>query len=188
MPMSEAVQFFTKEVVKELNKTIVVLDTETTGFSQYNDRIIEFGAIKLINGREVDSMSVLMNPQIPIPSSSSCVHGIVDSMVADKPTEQYYAPKIAEFISGADLIVGHNVAFDIRFLEQMFMRNGLVFNYKYLDTLKFSKKIFNRAPNHKLTTLAEYLGIEIKDAHRALADVETTVWLLRHLAYQVMKY
>ena len=52
MPMSEAVQFFTKEVVKELNKTIVVLDTETTGFSQYNDRIIEFGAIKLINGNK----------------------------------------------------------------------------------------------------------------------------------------
>ena len=133
-------------------------------------------------------MSVLINPRMHIPSSSSSVHGIIDTMVANEPTEEYYAPKIADFLSDASLIVGHNVSFDVRFLEQMFIRNNLVFNYKYLDTLKFAKTIFNRAPNHKLTTLAEYLNIEVKDAHRALADVETTVWLLRHLAYQVMKY
>lgn len=185
--LSEAIQFLTKDIVKELNKTIVVLDTETTGFSQYNDRIIEFGAIKLVGGREVDSMSVLMNPCMCIPSRSTEIHGICDSMVCDKPTESFYAPKISEFIDGADLIVGHNVSFDIRFLEQMFIRNGLNFNCRYLDTLKFAKKIFPKAPNHKLTTLAEYLNIQVKDAHRALADVETTVWVLRHLAYQVMK-
>lgn len=185
--LSEGIQFFTKEIVKELNKTIVVLDIETTGFSQYNDRIVEFGAIKLVNGKQVDSMSMLINPCIHIPSKVVEVHGIDDTMVATSPSEEYFAPKIAEFLEGSALIVAHNAAFDIRFLEQMFIRNNLTFDYKYLDTLKFAKKIFPMSPNHKLSTLAEYLNIEIKEVHRALSDVETTVWLLRHLAYRVMK-
>ena len=185
--MSKGVEFLTKDVVRELNNTIIVLDTETTGFSQYRDRIVEFGAIKLVNGREVDSMSILINPGIHIPDEVVKVHGIDDKMVQNEPLEDYYVPKIADFVRGASYIVGHNVGFDIRFLEQMFLRNGYSFDCEYIDTLKFAKKIFNKAPNHKLTTLAEYLNIEIKDAHRALADVETTVWVLRHLAYQVMK-
>ena len=185
--MSKSVEFLTKDVVKKLNNTIVVLDTETTGFSQYRDRIVEFGAIKLINGREVDSMSILINPGIHIPEDVVKVHGINDRMVQDEPFEDYFVPKIADFIRGASYLVGHNASFDIRFLEQMFLRNGYQLDCEYIDTLKFAKKIFNRAPNHKLTTLAEYLNIEVKDAHRALADVETTVWVLRHLAYQVMK-
>jgi DNA polymerase III epsilon subunit family exonuclease len=185
--LSKSVEFLTKDVVRELNNTIVVLDTETTGFSQYRDRIVEFGAIKLVNGKQVDSMSILINPGRHIPDSVVKVHGIDDKMVQDEPFEDYYAPKIAEFLRGASYIVGHNVAFDIRFLEQMFLRNGYSFDCEYIDTLKFAKKIFKKAPDYKLTTLAKYLNIEIKDAHRALADVETTVWVLRHLAYQVMK-
>lgn len=185
--MSKSVEYLTKDIVKELNETIVVLDTETTGFSPYNDRIVEFGAIKLINGKKVDSMSILINPRMHIPKRVVEVHGIDDSMVENEPSEEYFLPKIAEFINGSSYLVGHNVSFDIRFIEQMFIRNGYSFDCEYIDTLKFAKKIFPKSPNYKLTTLAEYLSIEVKDAHRALADVETTVWLLRHLAYQVMK-
>ena len=59
--MSEAVQYLTKEVVKNLNDCIVVLDTETTGFSKYKDRIVEFGALKLKQGHVIDEMNVLIN-------------------------------------------------------------------------------------------------------------------------------
>ncbi len=185
--MTTSVPYLTKAVVHELNKTIVVLDTETTGFSPYNDRIIEFGAIKLVGGKEVERMGILINPCMRIPSQSTKVHGITDDMVKDKPTEDYYISKIIELFKDASYIVGHNVSFDIRFLEQMFLRNGYTFNCEYIDTLKFARKFYPKAPNHKLTGLAEYLNIEVKDAHRALADVETTVWVLRHLAYHVMK-
>ena len=185
---SKGVQSLTKDVIKELNNTIVVLDTETTGFSQYNDRIVEFGAIKLVGGKPVDSMSILINPRMSIPQKATEVHGITNEMVFDKPSEEYYVPKIIEFISGASYLVGHNVSFDIRFLEETFKRCGYSLTCEYIDTLKFAKTIFSKAPNHQLGTLANYLGIEVKDSHRALADVETTVMLLRHLAYQVMKY
>lgn len=186
--MTSSVPYLTKEVIKELNKTIVVLDTETTGFSPYNDRIIEFGAIKLVNGREIERMNVLINPSMKIPIQSTKVHGITDDMVKDKPTEDYYISQIINLFKDASYLVGHNVSFDIRFLEQMFLRNGYTLNCEYIDTLKFARKFYPKAPNHKLTGLAEYLKIDVKDAHRALADVETTIWLLRHLAYQVMKY
>lgn len=185
---SKSVEHLTKDVVRELNNTIVVLDTETTGFSQYKDRIVEFGAIKLVGGKPVDSMSVLINPRMFIPEKATDVHGITNEMVADKPSEEFYVPKIIEFISDASYLVGHNVSFDIRFLEETFKRCGYSLTCEYIDTLKFAKTFFRRAPNHQLGTLAEYLGIEVKESHRALADVETTVMLLRHLAYQVMKY
>lgn len=186
--MTSSVPYLTKNVVKELNKTIVVLDTETTGFSPYKDRIIEFGAIKLVDGREVDRVSFLINPCMDIPAQSTRVHGITNEMVKDKPDESFYISKIIELFKDASYIVGHNVSFDIRFLEQMFIRNGYCLNCEYIDTLKFARKFYPKAPNHKLTGLAEYLKIDVKDAHRALADVETTVWLLRHLAYHVMKH
>ena len=66
--MSEAVQYLTKEVVKNLNDCIVVLDTETTGFSKYKDRIVEFGALKLKQGHVIDEMNVLIT--VTVNSSS----------------------------------------------------------------------------------------------------------------------
>ena len=185
--VSKSVEKLTKGIVAELNDTIVVLDTETTGFSQYKDRIVEFGAIKLTGGKVVDTMSILINPRMDIPQSAISVHGITNKMVENEPDEEYYLPKIINFINGASYIVGHNVSFDIRFLEQLFKRYGYSFDCEYIDTLKFAKQFYPNALNHKLTTLAEYLNIDIKEAHRALADVETTVWLLRYLAYEVMQ-
>ena len=98
--LSKSVEYLTKDIVKELNETIVVLDTETTGFSPYNDRIVEFGAIKLINGEKVDSMSILINPRMHIPKRVVEVHGIDDSMV-----NYTYAN-----MSGIDYIKSYNAA------------------------------------------------------------------------------
>lgn len=183
----KAISSLDKSFIPELNKKIVVLDIESTGFSPTNDRIVEFGAVKLENGKPIDSMSVLINPEKQMHYKVIEVHNITNEMVADKPTERYYAPIIYKFLEDCDYIVGHNVNFDLNFIENTFQRNGLDMKFKYIDTLELAKKIYLNAPNYKLDTLAEYLGIKIKDAHRALADVETTVWLLRYMAYEVMK-
>ena len=179
---SKRVTYLTKEVLNNLNKTIVVIDVETTGFSQYNDRIIEFGAVKLVDGKEVDSMSILINPRMHIHSRASEVNHIYDYMVENEPDESYYAPKIFNFFKGAIYVVGHNVSFDLRFLEEMFKRNGLTFYCEYIDTLEYAKVAF-MAPNYKLSTLAEYLNIDTGEEHRALSDVQTTIMLLRHITY-----
>lgn len=185
--MSSPVKEITQEVVDNLNKTIVVLDTETTGFSKYYDRVIEFGAIKLTGGKVVDTFTSLINPEIPIPYKSTQVHGITDSMVENAPTEKEISSQIVDFLSGSCYIVGHNVNFDIGFLEEMFKRNGYYLNCMYIDTLKFARQYFKNVHSHKLVDLAEYLNIEVVTAHRALADVETTIMLLRHIAYQAVK-
>lgn len=185
--MSTPIKKMDKEIVKELNGCIIVLDTETTGFSKYKDRIVELGAIKLVEGKPVDSIEFLINPTFTIPQRVIEVHGISNEMVRGKPDETYYVPKFIEFIKDSTLIIGHNVSFDIGFLEEMLRRSGYALNCSYLDTLKFSREIFPHSPNHKLTTLAEYLNLPLSEAHRALSDVETTIHLLRHLAYQVNK-
>lgn len=185
--MSFAINKLTPSVVNDLNGCVIVLDTETTGFSQYTDRIVEFGAIKLKNGKVVEKKSFLINPEFKMNPKVIEVHGITDEMVKDKPTERGYIKELIEFFSDCDLIVGHNVTFDIRFIEEMFKRCGYNFNCTYLDTLKFAKSMYPSSPNHKLGTLAEYLNINVSTAHRALADVETTLMLLRIMCYEVIK-
>lgn len=186
--MSESVKYLTKEVVKELNDCIVVLDTETTGFSKYKDRVVEFGAMKLKKGKVIDELSFLINPEMTIPQKVIDVHGITNEMVLNEPNEKFYVPKIIEFLKDCVYIVGHNVSFDVGFLEEMFKRSGYCLDCEYIDTLKFARKMYPKLTSHKLIDLAEYLNIHIKTSHRALADVETTVELLRHLTYEVMKY
>ena len=88
--MSFAINKLTPSVVNDLNGCVIVLDTETTGFSQYTDRIVEFGAIKLKNGKVVEKKSFLINPEFKMNPKVIEVHGITDEMVKDKPTERGY--------------------------------------------------------------------------------------------------
>ena len=177
----EKVRMLTDTVLDRLDGPVVVLDTETTGFNAYKDRIIEFAAVKLLRGREVEHMSELINPMMPIPQSASAVNHITNEMVAGKETEAYFAPKIFNFLKNVNYIVGHNVGFDIRFIEAMFRRNGLFLDGEYIDTLDQARLLYPDAPNHKLGTLAEFLRLRVEDAHRALSDVHTTVELLNRI-------
>lgn len=185
--MSRRVSMINKGVIKELNDTIVVLDVETTGFSKYKDRIVELGAIKLQNGRKIDELNILINPCMVIPDKVISVHGITNEMVKNKPDETFYVPDILKFLNGVSYIVAHNANFDIGFIEEMFKRNGYLFDCDYIDTLEASKSLIYGSDSYKLVDLAKFLNINVDVSHRALADVETTVMLLRHLAYRVMK-
>ena len=76
----------------------IVLDTETTGLDYTRERIIEFAAVRLENGKIKDEFQTLINPQQHIRKSSMAVHHITEEMVADAPTEEEVLPKILEFI------------------------------------------------------------------------------------------
>lgn len=185
--MNKKVEYLTKDVINRMNNTIVVFDTETTGFSRYNDRIVEFGALKLKNGIVVDKLECLINPTFEMRQEVIDVHGITNDMVANQPDERYFAPKIAEFFKDAVYLVAHNASFDIGFIEEMFRRCGYELNCEYIDTLFFARRMLNSYSN-KLCDLAKFLNIPVTTSHRALADVETTVELLRHLAYRANNY
>ena len=99
----------------------IVLDTETTGLDYTKEKIIEFAAIRLENGKIKDTFQTLINPEQHIRKSSMAIHGITQEMVADAPTEAEILPKIAEFI-GEYPIVAHNAIFDYTFLNEASLR------------------------------------------------------------------
>ena len=141
--MNKKVEHLTKDVINRMNNTIVVFDTETTGFSRYNDRIVEFGALKLKNGIVIDQLEFLINPTFEMRQEVIDVHGITNEMLVNQPDERYYAPKIADFFKDAVYLVAHNASFDIGFIEEMFRRCGYELNCEYIDTLFFARRMLN---------------------------------------------
>lgn len=153
-------------------ETYVVLDVETTGKNHYRDEIIEIGAVKYIRGVAADSFSSFVKPKGNIPSEITDLTGITESDVENAPLIFDIIPKLQEFL-GAAPIVAHNATFDISFLRDAYKLCGLPFKNESIDTLRLARKAFPELPNHKLTTLKEFLHIE-GVSHRAFADVLTT--------------
>ena len=148
----------------------VAFDLETTGTMPGVDRIVEIGAVRLING-EVDAVfSTLVDPERPIPAGASRVNNITDDMVRGKPKIETLLGPLSEFC-GDDLMVAHNAAFDYQFLHSEYVRHechtpaGLV-----LCSFLMAKKMFPGLANYKLGTLVQHLSIPAGGFHRAEED------------------
>ena len=147
----------------------VVVDTETTGLFA-TDRIIEIGAIRVRNCAVVASFEKLVNPGIPISPGASKVNGITNSMVKHGPSFSEIQEEFLSFI-GDDIIVGHNITFDLKFINRELCRP---LQNRYIDTCKLARQYIDDVENHKLATLVDYFGINISQKHRALGDVILT--------------
>ena len=158
---------------KELHQRYIAIDTETTGLSKYNDRLVEIGAVIFEDGDPIDSFQTLINPRMHIPGCSTCVHGISDEMVKDAPFEEEAIRMFIDYISSAfdekTVFVGHNFSFDLGFLDEAFARSGLICDLRYIDTMYVTRKHFY-LPNYRQTTVAEHLNIPTEGSHRADKD------------------
>lgn len=154
--------------------TYCVLDLETTGISITTEKITEVGIMKVKNGEVIDEFEIFVNPEKPIPQRVVEVTNITDEMVKDAETIDKVFPKILEFV-GDSIIVAHNASFDVGFLKHNAKLLGYEFNNTYIDTLPLAKDLFPDLKKYKLGKIADSLGIEVGVAHRALADVDTTV-------------
>ena len=154
--------------------TYCVLDLETTGISITTEKITEVGIMKVKNGEVIDEFEIFVNPEKPIPQRVVEVTNITDEMVKDAETIDKVFPKILEFV-GDSIIVAHNASFDVGFLKHNAKLLGYEFNNTYIDTLPLAKDLFPDLKKYKLGKIADSLGIEVDVAHRALADVDTTV-------------
>lgn len=154
--------------------TYCVLDLETTGISITTEKITEVGIMKVKNGEIIDEFEIFVNPEKPIPQRVVEVTNITDEMVKDAETIDKVFPKILEFV-GDSIIVAHNASFDVGFLKHNAKLLGYEFNNTYIDTLPLAKDLFPDLKKYKLGKIADSLGIEVDVAHRALADVDTTV-------------
>ena len=163
-----------EKIKDKLSKRYIAFDTETTGFSAYNDRIIELGAVIFEDGKAVKSFGSLVNAGKRVPASATRVNNITNDMLADSPKEDVVYPEFVEFlgdaITGDTIICAHNASFDMRFLSATFERLGIDANIKFVDTLALCKKYVTGTCDHKQPTMAQHFNISQQDAHRAESD------------------
>jgi len=148
----------------------IVLDTETTGLDYTRERLVEFAAVRLENGKITDEFQTLINPEQHIRKSSMSIHGITQEMVEDAPTEAEILPKILEFI-GDYPIVAHNAIFDYSFLNEAKLRvMGEKLENPRIDTQLMFREIAPELESHGLEALTQRFNVELNNHHRAMAD------------------
>jgi DNA polymerase-3 subunit epsilon len=153
-----------------------VFDTETTGLEpSAGDEIIQIGATRIVNGRLLQSEAIdqLIDPQRPLKPESIRIHGITEEMVRGQPTIDRVLPVFREFCEDT-VLVAHNAAFDMRFLQLKEASTGVVFRQPVLDTLLLSAVIHPNQESHRLEAIAERLGVNVIGRHTALGDAIVT--------------
>ena len=162
--------------------TFCVLDLETTGGSATDCEITEIGAVKYKHGELLGTFQTLVDPGAPIPPSITILTGITQAMVIDAPDIAQVLPTFLEFI-GDSVIVGHNVRFDMSFLNAAAMRHGYgLLSQKTVDTAALARRLMqNEVRNLRLRTLATHLRSPTQPNHRALEDARATAHVLHAL-------
>ncbi|MBC7765814.1 MAG: PolC-type DNA polymerase III, partial [Hyphomonadaceae bacterium] len=157
----------------------VVFDIETTGLRTTDDAITEIGAVRVKDGKILDSFSTFVNPQIPIPYKITELTGITDQMVKNAPPIAEVLPQFLEFCGDA-VLVAHNAKFDVGFINAAANRLGVPFAPCYLDTVKLCRELFPELKRHRLNVVAKHLHISLENHHRASDDAKATAEIFIH--------
>jgi DNA polymerase-3 subunit epsilon len=156
--------------------TFSVFDTETTGLEPtQGDEIIQIGAVRLVNSRLLrqEVFDQLVDPRIRLKPEGIPIHGITESMLNGQPTLDAVLPAFHEFCTET-VLIAHNAAFDMRFLQLKEVSLGIRFTQPVLDTLLLSAVIHPNQESHRLESIAERLGINVTGRHTALGDAFVT--------------
>ena len=153
-----------------------VFDTETTGLNpSQGDEIIQIGAARIVNNKLLrqESFEQLVDPRRSIPAITIPIHGIQPEMVVGQPTIDQVLPAFHAFAQDT-VLVAHNAAFDMRFLQLKQAQVGLAFDHPVLDTLLLSALVHPNQDSHRLEALAERFNVTIVGRHTALGDAMVT--------------
>lgn len=159
-----------------LSREFVIFDVETTGLSAAGgDRMVEIAALKVKDLKAVDRFHSMINPERSISPGAYEVNRISEAMLVDAPRSYEILPTFLKFLGDAT-IVGHNISFDLGFLRNELDLAGFLPKkpFSALDTLRISRRVMPHLRRHPLWFVANALGIERKQSHRAMADVEMT--------------
>ena len=161
-----------KSIIEKLSD-YTIIDLETTGLDTRFDEIIELGAIKIRAGKIVDKFQQLIKPLNPIDDFITELTGINNEMLADAPAIDEILPAYISFI-GSDVVIGHNVNFDINFIYDELLRiNSKIFDNNYIDTLRMARRVLKDLSHHRLSDLKSHYKIE-SAAHRSIDDCIST--------------
>ncbi|MDO4466878.1 MAG: type I-E CRISPR-associated endoribonuclease Cas2e [Bacillota bacterium] len=172
------IQDVTKDLVEQkigIPKSFVAIDIETTGLKSEEDQIIELAAIRYNEkGEQVEHFTTLIKIEKSIPLNIVELTGITDELLKNEGIELKEAiGKLLEFLQ-QDILVGHYIGFDMRFIKKACKDLQLELGErKVIDTVSYAKNKSNLAViNYRLETLVQELGISEKQQHRALPDAE----------------
>ena len=153
--------------------SFVVFDLETTGFSAAKNKIIEIGAVKVVNGSITERFSTFVNPKVPIPYEIEKLTHITDDMLLDAPMIHEILPQFMEFCRNA-VMVAHNADFDMSFIRHNCDLLGLECEKTVLDTVALARVLLPSLNRFKLNTIAKALNISLENHHRAVDDAACT--------------
>ena len=165
------------------HERLIVLDTETTGFeADDGDRMVEFGAVELVNNLPTGrKLHILINPERDVPAEAVKVHGLDNAKLDGCPVFADVADQIRDFVGDTKMVI-HNAAFDMKFLNAEMRRAGRPEfpADQAIDTLRIAKQKFGNSPA-TLDALCRRFGISLekRELHGALLDAELLgeVWL-----------
>jgi len=159
--------------------TFCVIDLETTGGSAENCGITEVGAVKVRGGQCLGTFQTMVNPGAAIPPEITVLTGITQAMVLPAPRIETVLPTLLEFV-GEAVVVGHNVRFDLSFIQAALRRAGRPpLANRSIDTYALARRLVrDEVPNCKLGTLSAHLRLDHRPSHRALDDALATADLL----------
>lgn len=153
-----------------------VFDTETTGLNpRQGDEIIQIGASRIVNNKLLrgEFFDQLVDPQRELSAASTAIHGITPQMLQGQPVIGKVLPAFHSF-AAETVLVAHNAAFDMRFLQLKEEETGCRFDHPVLDTLLLSAVIHPNQESHRLEAIAERFGIAIIGRHTAMGDAIVT--------------
>lgn len=150
-------------------KDYVALDLETSGLNPAEDKIIEIGMAKVIDGRVTETYNQLLYPKEKLSKRIVELTGINDEMLMGQPEISEVIENIVEFIGDLPLL-GHNIIFDYSFLKKACVNNNIRFEKTGIDTLKLARRLLPEAEHKNLESLCTHFGINPGSSHRALDD------------------
>ncbi len=161
-------------------KAYVAIDVETTGLDPKRERIIEIGAVKVMDDQIIEEFQSLINPQRVLSEHIIQLTNIQDHMLIDAPIFENIVEDLEHFL-GDFPILGHNVLFDYKFLKYGMINQGKTFEKSGLDTWRLCQKTMPKEEKKNLNDACTYWGIRRKAAHRALEDARDSHYLFQKL-------
>ncbi len=158
---------------QSLDDSFVVFDIETTGLNPRVSKIIEIGAVKIVNGEVVESFSQFVNPQVPIPYNITKLTTITDEMVLNADTIDVVLPAFLSFV-GDSVLVAHNAGFDTKFIKKNAKDMGLKVENTVIDTMTLSHILCPELGKYTLDRICKHLGVKLENHHRAVDDATAT--------------
>jgi len=157
----------------------VSIDLEMTGLHPIQDKVIEIGAVKVIDGRVTDTFSSFVNPGIAVPERITQLTGITQNDLEKAPSIQEVLNLLLPFLGELPL-VGHSILTDYSFLKKAAVDAGIPFERQGIDTLRLSRAFLLSLEKKTLSDVCAYYEIPL-EAHRAWHDAEATAKLYERL-------